>query len=119
MRYTNRIPFVDKRTIGMNESQSSREPKTLRAAGVQRGEAVRFLFDGRPIDAYRGESVATALRAAGILELRRSPGEDAPRGSFCWMGLCQECTVVADGRRRPACRLEVAEGMVVMPGTVP
>ena len=103
----------------MDESQSSREPKTLRAAGIERGEAIRFVFDGRPIEAYRGESVAAALRAAGILELRRSPRGHAPRGSFCWMGLCQECTVVADGVRRPACRLEVAEGMVVMHGTVP
>lgn len=103
----------------MDESQSSREPKTLRIGGIERGEAIRFVFDGRPIEAYRGESVAAALRAAGILALRRSPRGQAPRGSFCWMGLCQECTVVADGVRRPACRLEVAEGMVVLPGTVP
>ena len=118
-RYTICILFVDKRTIGMEESQSSRESKGLRAAGVERGAPVRFFFDGRAVDAYLGKSVATALRAAGIITLRRSPRAGTPRGTFCWMGLCQECTVVADGVRSPACRLEVREGMIVMPGTVP
>ena len=80
---------------------------------------VRFVFDGRPIDAHAGESVAAALLAAGIRQLRASPRAEAPRGAFCWMGLCQECVVVADGVRRPACRLEVQDGMVIMPGTVP
>jgi predicted molibdopterin-dependent oxidoreductase YjgC len=103
----------------MEENQSSSMLKTLRAGGTERGERIRFVFDGRPIDAYRGESVATALRAAGILTLRRSPRGHEPRGSFCWMGLCQECIVVADGVRRPACRLEVEHGMVVASGTVP
>ncbi|MBW4025444.1 MAG: (2Fe-2S)-binding protein [Proteobacteria bacterium] len=103
----------------MDESQSPREPKALRSADAERGEMIRFFFDGRPIEAYPGESVAAALRAAGILALRRSPREGSPRGSFCWMGLCQECTVVADGVRRPACRLEVAGGMVVSSGAVP
>ena len=103
----------------MKESQSSPGLKALRAAGVERGQPIRFFFDGKPIDAFQGETVATALRASGILELRRSPRTAAPRGSFCWMGLCQECTVVADSVRRPACRLDVAEGMVIMSGTVP
>lgn len=91
----------------------------MRGAGTARGAPVRFFFDGRPIDAHAGESVASALLAAGIRALRASPRAGQPRGAFCWMGLCQECTVVADGVRRPACRLDVRAGMRVLPGTVP
>ncbi len=78
-----------------------------------------FFFNGKPVDAYRGESVAGALLAAGYRRLRASPRVGAPRGSFCWMGSCQECTVVVDGQRRPACRLEVEEGMIVLSGSAP
>jgi predicted molibdopterin-dependent oxidoreductase YjgC len=103
----------------MAESQSSQPRDFHRATGIERGRAVRIVFDGRPIEAYLGESVASALLAAGIRMLRASPRADAPRGAFCWMGICQECVVVADGVRRPACRLEVRDGMVILPGTVP
>ena len=80
---------------------------------------MRFVFDGRKVDACLGESVAGALLAAGVRTLRTSPRAGLPRASFCWMGLCQECTVVADGVRRPACRTEVRDGMIVRPGSVP
>jgi D-hydroxyproline dehydrogenase subunit gamma len=79
---------------------------------------VRFTFDGNPVDAYAGESVAAALLAAGCRTLRESPNEHAPRGAFCWMGLCQECTVEVDGIRRPACHTECADGLVVRKGTI-
>ncbi|MCB8877490.1 (2Fe-2S)-binding protein [Acidisoma silvae] len=103
----------------MSESQSSSPHSFHRATDVERGARVRFVFDGRTIEAYAGESVAAALMAAGVRTLRASPRTEAPRGAFCWMGLCQECVVIADGVRRPACRLEVRDGMVIMPGTVP
>ena len=91
----------------------------MRGADLERGAPVRFFFDGKPVDAYLGESVASALLAAGVRTLRTSPRTGLPRATFCWMGLCQECTVVADGVRRPACRLEVRDGMIVLPGSVP
>jgi predicted molibdopterin-dependent oxidoreductase YjgC len=100
----------------MAESQSSLQGSFKRATGIERG---RIVFDGRTILGYEGESVASALLAAGIRTLRASPRAEAPRGAFCWMGICQECVVVADGVRRPACRLEVQDGMVILPGTVP
>lgn len=91
----------------------------MRAAGVERGAPLRFFFDGKPIDAFTGESVASALLAAGVASLRASPRGGLPRATFCWMGICQECTVVVDGVRRPACRTELRDGMVVVSGTVP
>lgn len=90
----------------------------LREAGVDRGPPLAFTFDGAPISGFDGESVAAALLAAGIPMLRRSPKDDAPRGAFCWMGICQECTVVVGGHRRPACRTPVTEGLTVVSGTI-
>ena len=103
----------------MGESQSEARHRTpLRQAGIDRGPPLAFTFDARQVDGYEGESIAAALLAAGITALRRSPRDGAPRGAFCWMGLCQECTVVVDGHRRPACRTPVTEGLAVVSGTV-
>lgn len=103
----------------MGKNQTPRLGKGVRGVGTERGSRVRFFFDGQPVDGYIGESVASALLAAGVRTLRTSPRAGLPRATFCWMGLCQECTVVADGVRRPACRLEVRDGLIVLPGSVP
>lgn len=98
---------------------SFREPaQDLRIAGTARGVVVSFLFDGRAIRAFEGESVACALFAAGIRALRRSPRNDEARGMFCLMGSCQECVVWADGRRVAACQEPVREGLDVRIGTI-
>lgn len=102
----------------MNKATSHFPRNGLRSAGVTRGAPLRFLFNGKPIDAFAGETVASALLAAGVRVLRASPRAGAPRATFCWMGICQECTVVVDGIRRPACRTELRDGMEVFAGSV-
>ncbi|WP_137178019.1 (2Fe-2S)-binding protein [Roseomonas sp. AR75] len=89
--------------------------EALRIAGVARGPAVTIQVDGRAVPAFAGESIATALWAAGIRRLRSSPG-GAPRGMFCGMGVCQECVVEVDGATMPACQARVADGLVVRLG---
>ena len=69
--------------------------------------------DGRRIAALSGQSVAAALLAAGIRQLRQSPNARAPRGAFCFMGVCQECAIMIDGRLRQACMVRVREGLSV------
>jgi predicted molibdopterin-dependent oxidoreductase YjgC len=101
----------------MNKATSPLPRSGLRSTGVTRGAPLRFLFNGKPIDAFVGETVASALLAAGVRSLRASPRAGAPRATFCWMGICQECTVVVDGVRRPACRTEVRNGMEVFAGS--
>ncbi len=87
---------------------------TLRTdQAVRRGHAVHFVFDGRPIDSFEGESVVAALFAAGLRELRHSPRDGAPRGMFCLMGSCQECLVWVGGRKLPACQVSVAAGLEI------
>ena len=90
----------------------------LRQAGLDRGAPLSFSFEGCAVQAYAGETIAAALLAAGIRILRQSPRADRPRGAYCWMGICQECTVVVDGQRRPACRTPVTEGLMVSSGTI-
>jgi predicted molibdopterin-dependent oxidoreductase YjgC len=79
------------------------------AAGVQRGERLTFTFDGEPIVAYRGESVAAALMAAGKRTLRKTPVAGEPRGVFCGMGVCFDCLVVVDGRPSVRACMTLAE----------
>lgn len=85
---------------------------TLRIAGISRGPAVTLRVNGRAVPAFMGESVATALWAAGIRRLRDSSG-GTPRGPFCGMGVCQECVVEIEGASLPACQTRVADGMVI------
>ena len=101
------------------DSTSLRPPALdLRMAGSARSVVVTFRFDGQPIRAFEGESVACALFAAGIRALRASPRTETPRGMFCLMGSCQECVVWVDGRRVAACQEPVREGLEVRNGTI-
>jgi glycine/D-amino acid oxidase-like deaminating enzyme len=71
------------------------------------------MFDGAPIPALTGETVAAALSAAGIVAYRHTPS-GAPRGLHCGMGACFDCVVNIDGRLgQRACMTRVADGMVV------
>jgi predicted molibdopterin-dependent oxidoreductase YjgC len=88
----------------------------LRIGAGARGQTVEFFFDGTAVRAHAGESVACALFAAGVRTLRRSPRNGTARGMFCLMGSCQECVVVADGRRVAACQEPVRAGLDVRSG---
>jgi D-hydroxyproline dehydrogenase subunit alpha len=55
-----------------------------------------FSFEDKLVPFHEGQSVAAALAAAGVLELRES-ADGSSRGVFCGMGVCQECLVVIDG----------------------
>jgi predicted molibdopterin-dependent oxidoreductase YjgC len=80
-----------------------------------RGRPVRLFADGREIPAFSGESVATALLAAGIRVARETARGHEPRGLFCGMGVCFDCVVTVDGVPNVrACLAPVAEGMRVV-----
>ena len=74
---------------------------------------IRISFDGQPLEALPGETVAAALSAAGILAYRTTPS-GAPRGLHCGMGACFDCLVTVDGRPgQRACLTKVRDGMAV------
>lgn len=82
--------------------------------GLDRGKAFAFQFDGRPVEAYPGETIAAALLSAGIRQFRRTAKAAMPRGLYCGMGVCWECLVVVDGRpSNRACMTEAKPGMRV------
>ncbi len=78
-------------------------------------DTVTITFDGLPVQARRGESLAAALAGAGIHTLRTTRS-GRPRGLFCGMGVCQDCLVEVDGRpNQRACMTKVETPMAVMP----
>ena len=79
----------------------------------RRPKAITFTFDGRPIRAYEGETIAAALHAAGIRVLSRTRS-GAPRGLFCAIGKCSSCLATVDGIPNVrTCVTPVGEGMAV------
>jgi predicted molibdopterin-dependent oxidoreductase YjgC len=83
-------------------------------AGVARGERLTFNFDGKPVTAFKGESVAAALLAVGERVLRITSHKGTPRGIFCGMGVCYDCLMVIDGEpSRRACMTLAEPGMKV------
>ena len=66
--------------------------------GILRGTAFEITINAEPITAYPGESLATALLAAGHSTFRLSPISREPRGLYCGMGLCFDCLVTVNGR---------------------
>lgn len=76
--------------------------------------AVTIHFEGRAIAAWRGDTVAGALLAAGITYFRRSAISGTERGPYCLMGACFDCLVEIDGApNQQACLRVVQEGMRV------
>lgn len=88
-----------------------------RLAGPTRAARVTLMVDGERIVARDGDTVASALLAAGRQAIRRSPVSGEPRAPYCQMGVCFECLVEIDGvADRQACLVPVRNGMVVTTG---
>jgi len=78
------------------------------------GNEVIFSFEGQPVNARAGDSVAAALTAVGISHLRDSVVSGSARGVYCMMGACFDCLVEVDGvPNRQACMTEVRHGLDV------
>lgn len=70
-------------------------------------------FEGTPVEARAGESLAAALTAHGVNAFRTTRCE-AERGLFCGMGVCQDCLVEVDGKpNQRACMTKVDRPMAV------
>ena len=87
---------------------------TRLTAGIRRGKRVSLLVDGEPIEAHLGETIGSALLAAGRRRLRQTPHTDLPRGLFCGMGICYDCLVTVNGKAGVrACSTPVEDGMTI------
>ena len=86
----------------------------FRVRGVVRGPRVTFYFNGKRYHAYENETVAAALYASGERVLRNTTESGQPRGLFCGMGVCFDCTVRINATHSAlACQTPVIDGMRV------
>jgi predicted molibdopterin-dependent oxidoreductase YjgC len=78
-------------------------------------EAIAFTVDGGRVEAKRGDTLLTAILAAGLGAVRVSEFGDGPRAGFCWMGACQDCWVTVEGHgTRRACTTLAEAGLRVV-----
>jgi sarcosine oxidase subunit alpha len=77
-------------------------------------ETCSLEFDGAAVPAHPGDTVASALIAAGELMTSRSAKYRRPRGAYCLLGDCGTCLVRVDGEPNVrACLTNVRDGMRV------
>ncbi len=81
---------------------------------IDRSTTIRFTFDGVKYIAHPGDTVASALTAAGVKVLSRSFKYHRPRGLLCCAGHCPNCLVqIGDEPNVRACMRSVEAGMDV------
>lgn len=64
---------------------------------INRGRELSFTFDGEPVRALAGDTIGSALYAAGRRTFSRSFKYHRPRGLMCCSGQCPNCLVAVDG----------------------
>ena len=82
--------------------------------GIRRDRPITIAFERRRIGAFEGDTVGSALAAAGITITSRSFKYHRPRGLLCMTGSCANCLMQIDGIPNVrACTEPVREGMRV------
>ncbi|HNZ13460.1 MAG TPA: FAD-dependent oxidoreductase [Anaerolineaceae bacterium] len=86
-------------------------------------EEITFFWQGQPLQALAGDTIAAALFANGIRVFGHHAHDGAPQGIFCANGQCAQCMVIADGKPIKSCmelvtanmRVEPADGLPTLP----
>jgi sarcosine oxidase subunit alpha len=96
---------------------SDRGPRRLgpqAGEGLDRSTTLTFTFDGRTYTAHPGDTIASALAAAGVTVFSRSFKYHRPRGLLCCAGHCPNCLVQVGAEPNVrACRRPVEAGLQV------
>jgi sarcosine oxidase subunit alpha len=81
---------------------------------IERERRLGFFFDGKRVEALEGDTIASALYAAGQRTFSRSFKYHRRRGLLCCAGQCPNCLVqVGDSPGVRACTEPVREGLRV------
>src|SRR5947209_1719647 len=81
---------------------------------IARNKQITFTFDGKQVKAYEGDTIGSALYAAGQRTFSRSFKYHRRRGLMCCAGQCPNCMVSVDGAPGArACIEPVRAGMRV------
>lgn len=87
---------------------------------IQPAKRLTFYFDGKPLEAQEGDTIAAALMDNGIRVFRETARRHEPRGLFCAIGQCTDCVMVVNGRPNvrtcvtlvePGMRVETQSGL--------
>jgi len=84
---------------------------------------VPFTWKGQPMEGLEGETLSSALFAAGVRIFGHHAKDGTAQGIFCANGQCSQCLVLADGIPvkscmelvRPGVRAEPVEGLPELP----
>ena len=91
-----------------------RRPHSRPGEVIDRSGLMEFTFDGVKHHAHPGDTIGSALAAAGVKTLSRSFKYHRPRGLLCCAGHCPNCLVQIGGEPNVrACRRPVEPGMEV------
>lgn len=82
---------------------------------VEDRDEIEFYWQGKPLKAFKGETIAAALFANGIRVFGHHQKDGSPLGIFCANGQCSQCMVIADGIPLKSCMEFVTPGMLVTP----
>ena len=81
---------------------------------IDRSRPIRFTFQGKTIEAFEGDTIGSALYAAGRRVFSRSFKYHRPRGLMCCSGHCANCQMTVDGVPNVrVCTEPIREGAVV------
>ncbi|HEY7536556.1 MAG TPA: 2Fe-2S iron-sulfur cluster-binding protein [Gaiellaceae bacterium] len=64
---------------------------------IDRDTRLAFAYEGRPVSAFAGDTIGSALYAAGRRVFSRSFKYHRPRGLYCCSGHCPNCLMTVDG----------------------
>jgi sarcosine oxidase subunit alpha len=86
---------------------------------LDRSRQLSFSFRGRPVAAFAGDTIGSALYASGQRVFSRSFKYHRPRGLLCCSGGCANCMMTVDGTPNVrVCVEPVREGAAVEPQNV-
>lgn len=81
---------------------------------INRQTTITFSFEGQPVRAFEGDTIGSALFAAGRRTFTRSFKYHRPRGLLCCTGHCPNCQMTVDGIPNVrVCTTPARDGMVV------
>jgi sarcosine oxidase subunit alpha len=81
---------------------------------IDRSREVVFSFEGKPVRAFAGDTIGSALFASGRRVFSRSFKYHRPRGLLCCSGACPNCMLTVDGTPNVrSCVEPVRDGVIV------
>src|SRR5690348_5959995 len=107
---------VSRHVLARRRAENSLIRRLPAASGavLDHSSVLNFTLDGRRMQAFKGDTIASAMAASGIIVTARSFKYHRPRGLFCMTGACANCMVRVNGVPNvQACQTPVREDMKV------